>query len=118
MSLLSEKLLQWPDGPLDRQAPASAAAVELAVWNKKTVVDYSPAVATAMTAVPSAELNDGAELIINVDQDATGRSITLGAGFEGTGITGNANDKDSIICSYDKAAGVFRVLSVYKTQAI
>jgi hypothetical protein len=114
---MSNPLIMWPFGSESpsRLAPASAANVELAIRDRLTIVDYAPAAATTMTLDIDAETPDGALLVINVDQGGTGRNVTLSTGFVGDSLTGVANDKDTILAIYNKAAGTFRVVSKYKT---
>ena len=107
----------WPEGIITRLALVYAAVITtVAIWNRKTVIDMPVLTGDAtLNLTIDAELEDGAELIINVDQDATGRDVILGTGIEGDDLTGVANDKDTILLQYNKSAGVFRVVSIFKT---
>lgn len=115
MELLSEKRLMWPEGNITRLAPASAAVYALAIFNSKTIVDLNPTEAGTIDLTIDAECPDGAELIVNVNQDGVGRAISMGTGIEGDNLAGVANDKDTLILVYNKDAATFRVASNYKT---
>lgn len=109
--------LLWPYGKTapDRQALAIDGNKTISVFDRLTVVDGTITAAATLVLSISAETPDGALLVLNLDQDATGRNITLGTGFVGNGVTGVANDKDTVLAIYNKSAGTFRVVSQYKT---
>lgn len=108
----------WPfgDAAPNRVAPAYAATIEVEVFDRLTIIDMP-----TLTGAPTLDLDidaetpDGALLVINVDQGATGRNVTLGTGFVGDDLVGVANDKDTIIAQYSSSDGTFRVISIYKT---
>ena len=118
MSLITESRIQYPDGAVTRLAPADAAAITTeAIWNRKTVIDMPAAGQhTTLNLTIDAELEDGAELVVNMDQGATPYNLVPGTNIVGDGITGVANDKDTILLQYKKTAGTFRVVSVFKTE--
>lgn len=114
---MSDERILAPFGAPDRQAPAFADPLALTVYDRLTIIDLAVTATVTINLTVDAETPDGAMLIINVDQDATGRDVTLGTGFlaGSTGITGIADDKDSILAIYDASAGTFRVVSIHKT---
>lgn len=94
---------------LDTLAPA-------AIWNNLTIIKV-PALGqnATLNLTLDSELEDGALLKIDMNQGATGRNLTLGTGFVGSGITGVANDKDTIEAVYDSVEAAFRVSSNFKS---
>jgi hypothetical protein len=116
MDLLSEKRIQWPSGKVTRLAPEFAAAIDVDIWNRKSVVDM-PALtgATTLNLIPDAEIEDGAEVTVNVDQGAAGYDVAFGSNIVGDALTGAPNDKDTLVFQYSKSAGKFRLVSKFKT---
>ena len=116
MDLLSKKRIQWPEGKVTRLTPDYAANIDLDIWNRKTVVDM-PALAgaVALNFLPDAELEDGAEVVVNVDQGAAGYNVNFGANIIGDALVGDANDKDTLVFQYSESSGKFRLVSKNKT---
>ena len=112
----SNNKILWPYGPADQPAPAFAAVISIDVFDNRTIVDMPPLTgACTVDLVISGEIRNGAEIFLNVDQDAAGRNVTLGDGFLGDNLVGVANDKDTIHAIYNEADGAFRVVSNHKT---
>ncbi len=105
----------YPDAVPTRQAPASSDTYALEIWNRLTLVELNPQEAGTINLTIDAECPDGAQIIVDVNQDATGRAITMGSGIEGDDLGGVANDKVTIVMVYNKTAGNFRVVSIYNT---
>lgn len=112
----NNKRILWPAGAPDHQTPDYAATIELAIYDNLTIVDM-PTLTGAPTVnlTADAELRNGAQVIINVDQDGTGRNVTWGSSVEGDDLSGVANDKDTVVMVYNKTAGNFRIVSNHKT---
>lgn len=108
MTLISDKRISWPEGNLDKQNFANAAAYEATIWNAKTIVELTPTEAGTLNLVIDSELEDGAELHVFIDQDAAGRDISLGTNMEGTDMAGAANAKQAFRFIYNKTTGLFR----------
>lgn len=107
-----EKII-WPFGPADVLTPEYAAEMNINIDNNRTIVQLpSLTGAPTLDLVPHAELKVGAEVFIEADQGATARNVTFGTNIEGDGITGVANDKESVHLVYNGAK--FRVISVTK----
>ena len=103
-------------GEPDQQSPQFAAVITLAVYDNLTIVEMPGLTAnTTINLTIDPEIRPGARLLINVDQDATGRNVAFGTGLIGDGLTGVANDKDTIEAVYNKADGAFRVTNIHKT---
>lgn len=107
-----EKIL-WPFGEADVLSPAYAASVAIEIDNNMTII-VAPALTGAIEFDLSAhaELRPGAIVVINVDQGATGRDVTFGSEVVGAGITGVANDKDTVTLQW--TGSKFRVISNIK----
>lgn len=107
--------LLWPFGDANPTflAPDDAAAIELEIFDRLTYAKLTdPAAAVTITLDISEETPDGSLLIIDVEQAGTGRNITLSSTyFVGTGITGVADDRDVLICFYNKTLGKFIVIA-------
>jgi len=118
MTLISDKSVSWPDGEIDRQVPVQdgdTGAYALQVWNTKTIVDLSPTQDAQVNLTIDAELRDGSELILNINQDAVGRAVSFDSNIEGDNLAGAANDRDTVYLVYNKDAGTFRIVSNHKT---
>lgn len=100
--------IKWPLGEADYQlANAATGTVTPSIKNTKTILKYTaPAGAVTINLDIDTEVKAGSELIIYVDQGATGRNFTLGTGFdtEAPDLTGVSNDSDVISLVYDGAA--------------
>lgn len=101
--------IKFPFGPATLETPDSAAAISVNVQNTKTMIEISPVEAVTLDLVASDELLPGAEVKIDIIQDATGRAVTFG----GTGATivapdlvGVANDRDTIELTWNGTAFV------------
>lgn len=106
--------IKYPFGAADAVVLEDAASVDLEITNQLTLVTVDTmSQAITVNATAGDTLEEGAEVIFAIDQGATGQNLVLGTGFEGTGITGVANDKDTLVCRY--IGGVFRVISNIKT---
>ncbi|MEQ8547629.1 MAG: hypothetical protein RIC03_06950 [Cyclobacteriaceae bacterium] len=108
--------IKYPFGAATRLAPSFAANLHLAIWNNLTLVVVAVTAAMQIDLTIDPETEDGAELVIRVEQDATGRAVTLGDGFAANdlGITGVANDIDTITAKYNATTGLFEVVSITK----
>lgn len=82
----------------------------------KRVGGLSQAV-TGLSLTASKDLPDGAEVIVDITQGATGRNVTFGSAgntIVAPVLTGVANDSDKITLRFDKAAGTFRAQTVWQ----
>jgi|GEM_PF-4199855 len=106
----------YPDGIATRLAPTYAATIELAVWNNLTLFEVTLTGTLTIDLDIDSETRDGAVLIGRIIQDATGRAVTFGTGFNAAddGIAGVANDTDVFEARYNSTTGVFDVVSVTK----
>jgi len=78
--------VKYPFGAADSQSLAFAAAIAATINNTKTVATIAQLTGAATLNLSiNTEMPVGAELIVKVSADATGRTLTLG-----TGLTGNA----------------------------
>jgi hypothetical protein len=93
----------FPLGISDVQAVAATGTIE--VNNAYTRVVISPSAAVTLSLTINEGLPVGARLFIRVENDATGRNITLdtSGGFneDAPVLTGVADDVDSIECVYN-----------------
>lgn len=84
-----DKVISYPFGEMDVQAPVYGATIDLVVENQKTLVNVGQLTgALTLNVAPSSELKKGAELIVSLQSDATARATTLGTGFVGVAIAG------------------------------
>ena len=112
----NERYVLWPIGDPDVQSPLFAPVISLNVYDNLTIVNMPGLTAnTTIDLVIDPEIREGARLLINVDQDATGRDVALGNGFLGDGLIGVPNDRDTIEAVYNKEDGAFRVTNIHKT---
>ena len=82
--------IKWPFGPADIQAPAAhAAAPAITITNGKTFLTL-PTMTGAVTLnlTIDADLEAGAELIVQAKSDGTARDITPGTGMTGPVVAG------------------------------
>lgn len=112
----NNKRILWPTGEATVVTAADAAVIAVEAFNNLTIVNV-PALSQAATinVTVDPEIREGAKLIINVDQGATGRNVTMGTGIVGDDLTGVANDKDTITAVYNSADGAFRITGNHKT---
>ncbi len=108
MATTTQATIKWPFAAADYQlANASTGTLTPSIKSSKTILKYTaPAGALTLNLDIDSEVKAGAELIIYVDQGATGRNVALGTGFdtEAPDLTGVANDSDVISLVYDGTA--------------
>lgn len=99
---MSEVGYPFGHAAIEALAPG-AETVVVSVDNLKTILKVAPTGAATIDLEISESLRKGSEMIIEVTQGATGRNITLGAGFATTApdLAGVANDVDTIALVYD-----------------
>lgn len=88
-----EDRIKFPFGAATIETPAYAATISITAWNNKTQV--KPAQLTgnaAFNIVPDAEVEIGAEVLVQFNADATNRTVTMGANMEGPAIAVNASE--------------------------
>lgn len=88
--------VKFPFGPAESLAPAHTATHNITIENMRTHIKLSPTAAITINLSAGANLEVGAEVLIDVVQDGTGRNVTLGTGIVAPDLTGVANDRDTI----------------------
>ena len=106
----------FPFGPATVETLAFAAAIELAPFNTKSYYTIGTLTgALALTVVPVEGTFVGSELTVEATADGTGRTITLGAGFEwdeatyaGGAVALGINKTAKLFFEYDGKAFVLK----------
>lgn len=92
----------FPFGQADVLTPAYAATIALTINNNMTIVKLSGLNgAVALNLAADAELREGAIVVVEATQGATGRNVTFGGSAKAAGITGVANDRDTVTLVFD-----------------
>lgn len=89
-------LVKHPFGPVTSLAPAHAATHNITIENQRTHIKLSPTAAITINLAVTPDVEVGAEVLIDVVQDATGRNATMGTLIKALGLTGVANDRDTL----------------------
>lgn len=98
--------VKYPFGPATELAPAHVANHQITIENTLTIIKLAPTAAIEVDLIPAAGLDIGAEVILDVQQDATGRNVTLDAAIVAPDLVGVANDRDKIHLKWDGVAFV------------
>lgn len=100
--------INFPFGSADLQEPSAATgATAISVEDTLTIVKLSGMTgAVTLNLTINDKLKTGSILKIIAVQNATGRNVALGTGFDATApdLTGVANDRDCIECVYNGTA--------------
>lgn len=100
-------LVKYPFGPATKLAPAHVAVHSITIENQLTFITLAGmSAATEVDLTPAADLEPGAEVIIDVVQGATGRNVTLDANIVALDLVGVANDRDTITLTWNGTAFV------------
>ena len=100
-------LVKYPFGPATKLAPDHSAAHSITIDNMLTFISLSGMTANATVAlVPAEGLEEGAEVVIDVTQGATGRNITPSTNCVAPALTGVTNDRDTITLKWNGTAFV------------
>lgn len=75
--------ISYPFGYIQKQTLAFLAVMALVIENQKAIIEVETLTADATVNVTASDPDAGAELIMKVTADATGRTLTLGTGFLG-----------------------------------
>lgn len=97
--------VKYPFGPADNLTPtpdAEDGTVVLTIDNQLTFVKPEGLTEECeVTLNPSADLEPGAEVIIDVEQGATPQDVVWGADIVAPELTGVANDRDKITLTWN-----------------
>lgn len=95
------QLVKFPFGKITKLAPAYAANQAITIENMLTYIKLTALTgATDVDLIAAEGLEEGAEVIIDVIQGATGRNVTTTTGIISPDLTGVANDRDRIKLTY------------------
>jgi hypothetical protein len=87
--------IMWPAGKPDVKSPAYAAAIDVTIENRKTILKLALTGAATLNLTIDPEIlrssSAGAVLQIEATADGTNRALTLGTGIEAPVITVVAN---------------------------
>jgi ribosomal protein L9 len=114
------KLIKYPFGEATVSALADAATMNVTIQNSKTILKATAGFGQAVTGLSLTahdELEDGAEVIVDIKQGATGRNVTFGSvgnAIVAPALTGVALDRDVIRLRYDKTEDKFIALSAWQ----
>src|SRR5688500_370010 len=112
--------IAYPFGKATVETLGDAATYNVAIADRLTRLKRTGGLGQAVSGLSltaSKDLPDGAEVIVDIAQGATGRNVTFGSA--GTTIvapvlTGVASDRDEITLVYDKAANTFTAKTVWQ----
>ncbi len=97
-----EPTISYPFGEMDQQNIDYATDIELLVKNQKTLSEVADLTGDVnLTAKPEHDLDAGAELIVKLKADATGRTVTLSTGFSGLPISVTASKTVYLVFVFD-----------------
>jgi hypothetical protein len=100
---------KFPIGGQERITIENAATSTITIANTKTYVEagtISQAI-TGLSLTADEELIDGAEVIIDIQQGATGRNVSFGSAgntIVAPNLTGVADDRDILTLTYVKGS--------------
>lgn len=96
--------VKYPFGDATRLTPAHAATHNITIENQLTFIKLTGMTgAPTINLTPGADLEPGAQVVIDVVQGATERNVTLGTNIVALDLTGVANDRDRITLTWDGA---------------
>lgn len=107
---MTEQIIQFPFGNCDQQSITDAATSTVTISNTYTQLRKTGGFAQAVTGLSLSAtdgLRKGAQVVVRIEQGATGRNVTFGsAGDTVTApvLTGVANDIDVITLEWDGSA--------------
>jgi hypothetical protein len=112
---MTTKHIRFPFGAAEEQSIQDAAVpTTLVISNTLTIVKktggFTQAV-TALSLLAAADLLIGSEVIIRIEQGATGRNVTFGAAgspIVAPALVGVASDKDTISLIWDGTSFIAR----------
>lgn len=94
-------MYKYPFGKATELAPAHQANHAITIENSLTIIKLAGMTsATDVDLTAGADLEDGAEVIIDATQNGTGRNVTLGDNIVAPDLVGVANDRDTIRLKY------------------
>jgi hypothetical protein len=98
---------KYPFGPADKLAPAHTAVHSITIENQLTFITLQGMTAAIeVDLTPGADLEVGAEVVIDVIQGATGRNVTLDAAIVAPDLVGVNLDRDTITLRWNGTAFV------------
>lgn len=109
--------INFPFGKATLETLGDAATYSVDINNTLTVLKRTGGLGQAVTSlqlVANKDLPDGAMVIIDIAQGATGRNVTLGSNCTAPALTGVASDRDVITLTYDAAAAKFVARTVWQ----
>jgi hypothetical protein len=111
--------IAYPFGKATVENLGDAATYNIAIVDRlttlKRVAPLSQAI-TGLSLTASKDLPDGAEVVVDIAQNATARNVAFssaGTPIVAPALAATINDRDSIILRYDKAANQFVAKSVW-----
>lgn len=90
--MTGEHVINHPFGPADTQTPAYAAAINVTVKNRLTVLNIATLTGAATLNLTIASgLAVGSKLVVKAKSDGTARDLTPGTGMTGPVVAGVIN---------------------------
>jgi hypothetical protein len=112
--------IAYPFGKATVETLGDAATYNVTIADRLTVLKRTGGLSQAVTGLSltaSKDLPDGAEVVVDIAQGATGRNVAFGSAgstIVAPALVGDASDRDTITLRWDKAAKVFTAKTAWQ----
>lgn len=96
-----DRVKQYPEGPATELAVAAAATMAVTVNNQETVITISQMTAPGTLNLTLDSVKTGANLLVKVSADGTGRTLTFGTNMTAVAYAIGASKSVAITFKYD-----------------
>lgn len=109
-----------PFGKPTNETLGDSATYNITIADRLTILKRTGGLSQAVTGLSltaSKDLPDGAEVVVDITQGASGRNVTFGSvgnTIVAPALTGVASDQDVIVLRYEKSTKTFRAKCVWQ----